>query len=599
MSIYITVYVVLAIVLLLLINLRMIKQRKPEKNRDDSLNQHITPAVTQEIEVKKENHTQDLAHEAEEIVEESTNPEYVEALDEPQTQTQTTSDSEKNSGAGKVLVALMLGAFVAILNQTLLNVAIPHIMNDLGVSANTVQWLSTGYMLVNGVAIPITAFLIEKFGTRKLFIAAIFLFTIGSLVCSISLNFSMLMAGRIIQASGAGIIMPLLMTVFFALFPPEKRGKAMGIMGIVMIFAPAIGPTLSGWLIGHYSWRLLFDIVIPIGVLDLILSFLWMKDVTKVTNPKFDFPGFLFSTLGFGFLLYGFSEAGNDGWSSGTVITSLAIGIISLALFVWRELTTEKPMLDLRVFKYDIFSLTTIIGMIVNMALFGAMILLPIYLQNIRGFTALQSGLLMLPGAIVMGIMSPISGALFDKIGAKWLGVIGLTITVITTWQFTGLSMTTSYSHILLLYVMRMFGMSFIMMPIMTEGLNQLPRHLGSHGTAASNTARQVAGSIGTALLVTVMTTRLGVHYGEYTNTITSANPFVFSKFTQLSQALSAYTHIPAAAGKSLTTYIMYGQSMQLSTIDGINDAFIFATAIAFVALVLSFFIKRAKPTEK
>lgn len=282
------------------------------------------------------------------------------------------------------------------------------------------------------------------------------------------------MVGRIIQACGAGIIMPLLMTVFLP-YSLRKNGKAMGIMGIVMIFAPAIGPTLSGWLIGHFSWRLLFDIVIPIGVLDLILSFMWMKDVTKVTNPKFDFSGFLFSTLGFGFLLYGFSEAGNDGWSSKTVVISLIIGIISLICFVWRELTAEKPMLDLRVFKYDIFALTTVISMIVNMAMFGAMILLPIYLQNIRGYTALQSGLLMLPGAIVMGIMSPISGALFDKIGARWLAVTGLAITVLTTWGFTSLSMTTSYGHILFLYVMRMFGMSFIMMTVMTEGLNQLP----------------------------------------------------------------------------------------------------------------------------
>ncbi|WHY89655.1 DHA2 family efflux MFS transporter permease subunit [Neobacillus cucumis] len=620
MSIYITGYVILAILVLLIINFMMIKQRKRNMLQTKVMDQESmeNPVQTKinddelkekslETEEVPANTQQDLSHQVEEMQEDSAIAEpaleYVADVQQEEVskkrEKEKAADEKENSGTGKVLVALMLGAFVAILNQTLLNVAIPHIMNDLGVSANTVQWLSTGYMLVNGIAIPVTAFLIEKFGTRKLFISAILLFTLGSLVCSLSANFSMLMIGRIIQASGAGIIMPLLMTVFFALFPPEKRGKAMGIMGIVMIFAPAIGPTLSGWLIGHYSWRLLFDIVIPIGVLDLILSFMWMKDVTKVTNPKFDFPGFLFSTLGFGFLLYGFSEAGNDGWDSGTVIVSLAVGIISLVAFVWRELTADKPMLDLRVFKYDIFALTTIISMIVNMAMFGAMILLPIYLQNIRGYTALESGLLMLPGAIVMGIMSPISGALFDKIGARWLAVIGLAITVITTWQFTSLSMTTSYGHILFLYVMRMFGMSFIMMTVMTEGLNQLPRHLGAHGTAASNTARQVAGSIGTALLVTVMSTRQGAHYGDFTNTVTSSNPFIADKFSQLTQVLSGYAHIPAAAGKQLTTYLVYGQSMQQATIDGINDAFIVATGIAFAAFILAFFIKRAKVKEQ
>ncbi|MEC2075922.1 DHA2 family efflux MFS transporter permease subunit [Metabacillus fastidiosus] len=604
MIIYITVYVILSILLLLFINFKMMKQKKSNKSQTEMRNEEVKNNVDSSDLKVQDSTSQDLSNEVEEMLKDSavSEPalEYVEADVQPKEsldkrEKPATPSTEKDSGNGKILVALMLGAFVAILNQTLLNVAIPHIMNDLGISANTVQWLSTGYMLVNGIAIPITAFLIEKFGTRKLFLTAIFLFTIGSLVCSLSTNFTVLMIGRVIQACGAGIIMPLLMTVFFVLFPPEKRGKAMGIMGIVIIFAPAVGPTLSGWLIGHYSWRLLFDIVIPIGVLDLILGFLWMKDVTKVTNPKFDFPGFLFSTLGFGFLLYGFSEAGNDGWTSATVIISLTIGIISLAAFVWRELTTDKPMLDLRVFKYDIFALTTIISMIVNMAMFGAMILLPIYLQNIRGYTALESGLLMLPGAIIMGIMSPISGALFDRFGARWLAVVGLTITVITTWQFTTLSMTTSYSHIMLLYVLRMFGMSFIMMTVMTEGLNQLPPHLGSHGTAASNTARQVAGSIGTALLVTVMSTRQGVHFGEYTNTVTSANSFISSKFSELTHLLSGYTHLPGAAGTELTTSLMYGQTMQQATIDGINDAFIVATGIAFVAWILAFFIKRSR----
>ncbi|MCM3724834.1 DHA2 family efflux MFS transporter permease subunit [Neobacillus cucumis] len=603
MSIYITVYALICILVLLFINFGVLKQKKPKIAQTEAIKQEVEDIPQGQV-INKIDQQEDLSSQVEDMLEDNVIAEpaleYVQADVKPKEEirnrsSQEESKSEKSSGTGKILTALMLGAFVAILNQTLLNVAIPHIMNDLGVSANTVQWLSTGYMLVNGILIPVTAYLIEKFGTRKLFIAAIFLFTVGSLICSLSINFTMLMIGRVVQASGAGIIMPLLMTVFFALFPPEKRGKAMGLMGVVMIFAPAIGPTLSGWLIGHYSWRLLFDIVIPIGILDLIFSFFWMKDVTETTNPKFDFPGLLFSTLGFGFLLYGFSEAGSDGWDSATVVVSLTVGVIFILAFIWRELTTDKPMLDLRVFKYDIFALTTIISMIVNMAMFGAMILLPIYLQNIRGFTALESGLLMLPGAIVMGIMSPISGALFDKMGARWLGVIGLTITVITTWQFTKLSMTTSYTHLLLLYVFRMFGMSFIMMTIMTEGLNQLPRHLGAHGTAASNTARQIAGSIGTAFLVTVMTSRSGVHYGEYISTMTSANPFISGQFSQLSQGLAALTHMPAAAGKQLTTYVLYGQVMKQTTIDGINDAFIVATIIAFIALVLVFFVKRAQ----
>jgi MFS family permease len=237
--------------------------------------------------------------------------------------------------------------------------------------------------------------------------------------------------------------------------------------------------------------------------------------------------------------------------------------------------------------------------MITNMAMFGAMILIPIYLQNIRGFTSLQSGLILLPGAIAMGIMSPIAGALFDKIGARWLAVTGLVITVITTWQFSYLSMTTAYSHVLLLYFLRMFGMSFLSMTVMTEGLNQLPRHLGAHGTAASNTARQVAGSIGTAFLVTVMSTSQGVHMGDYSNSITSSNPYISGSFSHIGQSIASLAHVPSTVGNQLGTYLIYGQTMQQATIDGINDAFIWATGIAAVALVLAFFIKRARVKEQ
>lgn len=379
---------------------------------------------------------------------------------------------------GRIIVTMMLGAFVAILNQTLLNVAIPKIMNDLSVSASTVQWLSTGYMLTNGIFIPITAFLIARLGTRKLFISSVFAFTVGSVICSLSASFSMLMAGRIVQAAGAGVMMPLLMTVFLTIYPPEKRGAAMGLFGVAILFAPAIGPTLSGWLIENYSWRVLFDVVIPFGIIALILAFFWMRDVAEITKPKLDVFGFIFSTIGLGFLLYGFSEAGNNGWDSTLVIVSLIIGMIGLIAFVIRELTTEEPMLDLRVFKFSIFSLTTVISMIINIVMFAAMLLLPIYLQNIRGFSALDSGLLMLPGAIVMAIMMPISGMLFDRIGARWLAVFGLLITVITTWLFSDLSMSTSYGYLLFLYVMRMFGMSFLSMTVTTEGMNQLPTRL-------------------------------------------------------------------------------------------------------------------------
>ncbi|WP_138495594.1 DHA2 family efflux MFS transporter permease subunit [Paenibacillus pinistramenti] len=495
---------------------------------------------------------------------------------------------------GKTLSVLMLGAFISILNQTLLNVAIPHLMADFNVSATTVQWLSTAYMLVNGVLIPITAFLIESFGTRILFITSMLLFGIGSVICAASPSFSIMLVGRIIQASGAGIIMPLVMNVFLTVFPPEKRGAAMGTMGIAMMFAPAVGPTLSGWIVEHYTWRILFIMVIPLTLMDILLAFAWLRNVSKLSSPKFDAYGAIFSTIGFGALLYGFSSAGSDGWTSGTVVISLAVGVLFIILFVLRELGMDKPMLEFRVFKYDIFTISTLVGASVNMVMFGGMLLLPLYLQNIRSFTPLQSGLLLLPGAILMGIMSPISGRIFDRIGARPLAIIGLLITAVTTYEFSKLTAETTYGSIMTLYTVRSFGMSLLMMSVQTEGLNQLPRHLGSHGTAMSNTVRQIAGSIGTALLVTIMTTRSTVHLANYSNTLTTNNPSAVQNVSQLGQTLSVMGGLPPETAQALAVQTIYGLAQRDSSISGINDAFIVATWLAIVGLFFSLFLRRS-----
>ncbi|MDY7989696.1 DHA2 family efflux MFS transporter permease subunit [Paenibacillus sp. SEL1] len=463
-----------------------------------------------------------------------------------------------------IVAALLIGAIVAILNQTLISVALPKMMSDLNIDANIAQWLSTGFMLVNGVLIPVTAFLIARFSTRKLFISAMTIFSIGTLLCAIAPSFSILLIGRLIQAAGAGIMMPLMMVVILNIYPIERRGRAMGTLGIAMGFAPAIGPTLSGYIVQHYDWRVLFWIILPISVISIVIGFIFLKNVTEQSKPKLDIPGIILSTLGFGGLLYGFSDAGTSGWGSIPVLSTLIVGTIALILFIVRQLKADEPMLEFRIFKYDVYSLTTIINVIVTMALYAGMILLPIYLQNIRGFTPLQSGMLMLPGAILMGLMSPVTGAIFDRIGARWLSVIGLLIMAITTWEFTRLTETTTYMTLLINYTVRMFGMSLLMMPIQTAGLNQLPQRLNAHGTAMSNTLRMISGSIGTAILVTVMSTQSS---NRLTSIVTSEGLSVTDKAGML------------AAGNQATIY-------------GINSAFIIATALSVAALILAFFIK-------
>ncbi|GEO26925.1 putative MFS-type transporter YhcA [Alicyclobacillus acidoterrestris] len=465
---------------------------------------------------------------------------------------------------------MIAGAFIAFLNQTLINVALPQMMDYLHITATTGDWLTTIYMLVNGVVIPITAFLMERFTTRQLYITSMSLFALGTLVCAIGPNFSLILVGRVIQAGGAGILMPLLTNVIFTLFPPERRGGAMGILGIALNFAPAIGPTLSGWIVEHHSWRLLFFIILPIAIADIIVSIFVLKNVTETKRPKLDSFGVALSTIGFGGILYGFSVAGSNGWGSIDVIVSFIVGGVSLIFFVWRQLVVDHPILEFRIFRYPMFTLTTLINVIVTMALYAGMILMPLYMQDVRGFSPLLSGLMLLPGGVVMGVMSPITGKLYDRFGARWLAAFGLAVTAVTTFFLARLQLDTTYLHTTIIYTIRMFGMSILMMPIMTAGLNQLPLHLNRYGTALLNTLRMVSGAVGMAFLVTIMSNRATMHIKD----------------------LMAQGHVSPADKAKVA--LVTGQG----TVMGINDAFLVATGFAVAAFILSLFIRRTTPME-
>lgn len=494
---------------------------------------------------------------------------------------------------GKILAALLFGMFIAILNQTLLNVALPKINTEFNISASTGQWLMTGFMLVNGILIPITAYLFNKYSYRKLFLVALVLFTIGSLICAISMNFPIMMVGRVLQAIGAGVLMPLGSIVIITIYPPEKRGAAMGTMGIAMILAPAIGPTLSGYIVQNYHWNVMFYGMFIIGIIAILVGFVWFKLYQYTTNPKADIPGIIFSTIGFGALLYGFSEAGNKGWGSVEIETMFAIGIIFIILFVIRELRMKAPMLNLEVLKFPTFTLTTVINMVVMLSLYGGMILLPIYLQNLRGFSALDSGLLLLPGSLIMGLLGPFAGKLLDTIGLKPLAIFGIAVMTYATWELTKLNMDTPYMTIMGIYVLRSFGMAFIMMPMVTAAINALPGRLASHGNAFLNTMRQLAGSIGTAILVTVMTTQTTQHLSAFGEELDKTNPVVQDHMRELASQYGGQE----GAMKVLLQFVN-----KLATVEGINDAFIVATIFSVIALILCLFLqsnKKAKATAQ
>lgn len=405
----------------------------------------------------------------------------------------------------RIVSVIIIGAFLGVLNQTLLSTILPKIMGDFHITSSTAQWLTTIFMLVNGIMIPITAFLIEKFTLRKLFFSAVSFLVIGSLICVFGVNFSMVLVGRGIQALGAGILMPLTQTILFILFPPEKRGAAMGMFGLVIGFAPAIGPTIAGWFVNLFDWRYLFVIIVVIGVLDFIFGHFALSNITEQSSPTLDIISVVLSSIGFGGLLYGFSAAGNLGWTNPVVYITLIIAVIALIVFITRQFKLSSPLLEFRVFEYKQFSVAMILVSLMFMLFIGNLTILPIYMQTMLHWSPLASGLILLPGGLVMGLLAPVTGQLYDKIGGRILSTTGMIIILIGALFLAQLSGDSSRWYVIIAFSITMLGNSMIMTPMTTQALNALPGEYIPHGTAMNNTIRQISAAIGTGILVTLM----------------------------------------------------------------------------------------------
>ena len=405
-----------------------------------------------------------------------------------------------------LMITLVAGAFATFIAGTMLGTAYPTLMHDFNISTDTVQWLSTGFMLISGVMIPITAWLMNRFNSKWLYIVGMAIFLIGNIISLFAKTFPILLGGRLFSAVGVGVTVSLSQSILLYIFPPEKRGMVMGINGIAVGLAPAIGPTLSGWIIDTFNWRVIFGIVVVFVAIDLIAAFFFMRKVMPTSDIKLDYLSAILSFLGFGLLLYGVSEAGDLGWGNTVVISTIIIGVILIAAFCWRQLKLKEPFLEIRLLSNWHFTLASIIGAIARVALVGVELVLPMYIQIVRGESAFHSGLILLPGAILIGLMSPIAGSLFDKIGAKKLVISGLILLVLGTMNFVTVTTDTPLIEIIVLYAIRMIGVALTLMPVTTAGMNALPTSKINHGTAINNTFRQVTGSIGTAIFTTILT---------------------------------------------------------------------------------------------
>lgn len=422
------------------------------------------------------------------------------------------SAPEKMSRESVTIIAtLLVATFVVILNETIMNVALQRLMVDLGVDAPTVQWLSTGFMLTMAVVIPTTGFILQSLSTRAVFMLAMGLFAGGTALAAAAPGFEVLLLARIVQAGGTAIMLPLLMTTILTLVPLAKRGAVMGNVSIAISVAPAMGPTVSGLILEHFTWRFMFVFVLPVALAALAIGAKYLTSVGETEKTRLDFLSVLLTVPAFGGLVYGLSQiGGGHGGQSGpgaAAIAALAIGVASLAVFVLRQLRLQKaeaPLLDLRAFNFRMFTVSVLLMVVAMMALFGGVILLPLYLQEIRGLGSLETGLALLPGGLAMGLLGPFIGRLFDKVGPLPLTVTGSVLMVLSLWQFSMLDAGTAVWWIVTLHVVLSFGLALLFTPAFTTGLNPLPPHLYSHGSAIMSTTQQVAGAAGTALLVSI-----------------------------------------------------------------------------------------------
>ncbi|SDX42185.1 MFS transporter, DHA2 family, lincomycin resistance protein [Marininema mesophilum] len=406
-----------------------------------------------------------------------------------------------------ILITFMIGAFFAILNETLLNIALTKLMVVFNVDATTVQWLATGFMLVMGILMPISAVLIQWFTTRQMFTGVMTVFLLGTLIAACAVNFPMLLAGRMIQAVGTGLLIPTIMNTLLLIYRPEVRGKVMGTFGLVIMFAPAIGPTLSGVIVDLLGWRWLFIIVIPFAIFSILFALRFLQNIGEVTRPRVDILSIILSTIGIGGIVYGFSSAGKnpEGFMSISSFSIVLIGLISLLLFVLRQLKLDEPLLDVRVFTYKNYSKGISIFVIIIMAMLASEIVMPMYLQGPLGYSAKVAGLLLLPGALLNGLLSPVMGTLFDKFGPRKLIIPGTLVLVGVMFFFSNISPSLPIWSFIIAYIALMVSISAIAMPAQTNALNELPKNLYPHGTAIANTLQPIGGALGVSVFVSIM----------------------------------------------------------------------------------------------
>jgi EmrB/QacA subfamily drug resistance transporter len=483
-----------------------------------------------------------------------------------------------SGGWGLPLVVLIVGMFMSILDTSIVNVAIPTMQNAFGTTTDEIQWIATSYTLVLGVVVPLSAWLSDKFGPARTYNVALLTFAAGSALCGLAWNLESMVVFRILQAIPGGILPVVTLSMVYRIVPREKIGQAMGMYGLGIIVAPAIGPTLGGYLVEYVDWRLIFFINVPVGILGAIAAVMVLPAFPGGKAARFDVLGFLTIAGGLFTLLLALSEGQDWGWTGYRVISLLAASVVLIALFVIIELEVEHPLLDVRVFKYWPYTNSLLLISVLMVGLFATLFYIPLFLQQAQGLGAFDAGVLLLPQALVMAVLMPIAGRLYDKIGPRWPAVVGLTVVAIGTYLLHGITLDMGKGEIAGLLALRAGGMGLAMMPVMTGGVAAVPVSKVGAASAFNNVAQRSAAALGLAILTALMTSQQAGMLANRTSLIGADTPM---------PGLA-----PGATGETVGMYAVYQQTSLQVFAAALDQLMLITAGLTLVGVALAFLLR-------
>jgi EmrB/QacA subfamily drug resistance transporter len=486
--------------------------------------------------------------------------------------------AQAEHGWGVPLLVLISGMFMSVLDTSIVNVAVPTIQATFGASTDEVAWIVTAYALALGVVVPLSAWLAARFGPARVYAAALLLFGVASALCGLAWNLNSLIAFRVIQAVPGGILPPLSMAILYRIVPPAKIGRAMGMYGLGIIVAPAVGPTLGGYLVEYVDWRLIFFINVPVGLVATWAAVVILPKFPPTGRPRFDVIGFIAIASGFFSLLLALSEGEKWGWTALPTVALLCYAALALTVFAIWELEADEPLLDVRVFRYWEYTNSLLIISVLSIGMFTVLFYVPVFLQTAQGLGAFRAGFVLLPQALIMAVTMPVAGRIYDRFGPRWPALVGLAICTYGSFLLHGLAVDTPRHTVALLLMLRASGMGLAMMPIMTGGLAAVPPEIVPSGSAFNNVVQRVSASLGLAILGAILTT--------------NSNQFLADRSALLSDTTAVPSLGAGAQGQMLGLFATYRNTANQVFVDSVDNLMILTTVVTAIGFILALFLR-------